>query len=104
VLAPAIRMIDPSAVFPVMTAPRLRRGQAPAGIHGLSSSQQRKAWIPPFAGMTGGTVGGSIFTAAGTYTIKHHARLRVRLSAGEVGGRQPGGARPSGLSGKSPDG
>src|SRR5277367_3817698 len=41
---------------------------AKAGIHDLSSSQQRKSWIPAFAGMTEGTVGRSIFTATG---IKH---------------------------------
>jgi len=36
---------------PVMPASRLRRGQAPAGIHDFLCCDKAKSWIPAFTAM-----------------------------------------------------
>jgi hypothetical protein len=54
---PGARMIDSSVLPPVIPAK--------AGIHNFLCCNEDKSWIPAFAGMTGGTAGGPMFTAAG---------------------------------------
>ena len=71
-------MIDSSVLPPVMPAH--------AGIHDLPSLQQRKSWIPAFAGMTGVAARASMFRAGGINRMDHlggchcdniHVRLRL---------------------------